>query len=112
MGAWRLETPRRTVRVPDEVWAAASARADAERVTLTAVITGALEAYAAGRVMTEEAPVVMTEAASVMTDIPTARRPAAAVYTPPELPEPPVCKHPAVAIDELGTCHECGTDVW
>lgn len=41
-------TPPRSVRVPDVVWQAASARAKAEGTTVTAVILAALTRYAKG----------------------------------------------------------------
>lgn len=41
-------TPPRSVRVPDGVWQAASARAKAEGTTITAVILAALTRYAKG----------------------------------------------------------------
>lgn len=40
-----IGTPRRTVRVPDDLWAAAQARAAREGTTLTAIIVTALENY-------------------------------------------------------------------
>ena len=39
-------TPRRTVRVPDAVWDAASARATREGTTVSAVVVRALSRYA------------------------------------------------------------------
>lgn len=39
-------TPRRTVRVPDEVWEAAQAKAAERQETLSDVIRRALETYA------------------------------------------------------------------
>ncbi len=39
-------TPLRNVRVPDEVWHAAKARAERRHETLSAVIVAALEKYA------------------------------------------------------------------
>lgn len=41
-------TPPRSVRVPDAIWQAASARAKAEGTTITAVILAALTRYAKG----------------------------------------------------------------
>lgn len=41
-------TPPRSVRVPDAIWQAASARAKAEGTTITAVILAALTHYAKG----------------------------------------------------------------
>ena len=38
-------TPNRGIRIPDPLWAAAKAKADAEHVTLTSVIIRALERY-------------------------------------------------------------------
>ncbi len=40
------KTPRRTVRVPDEVWQAAQAKAEERGETLSDVIRRALERYA------------------------------------------------------------------
>lgn len=40
------KTPRRTVRVPDEVWQAAQAKAEARGEVLSEVIRKALERYA------------------------------------------------------------------
>jgi hypothetical protein len=42
-------TPQRAVRVDEETWAAAAARAAAEHRTLSDVIRVALRAYAEGR---------------------------------------------------------------
>lgn len=39
------DTPRRTVRIPDEVWSAAVAKARAEGTTVTAVVIAALRRY-------------------------------------------------------------------
>ena len=39
------KTPLRNLRVPDELWAAAKARADMEGTTLTAVLVKALKQY-------------------------------------------------------------------
>lgn len=44
----RQHTPPRSVRVPDHVWDAARARAQAEGTTVTAVILRALTRYAKG----------------------------------------------------------------
>lgn len=41
-------TPLRSVRVPDEVWQAAKARAEAEGTTVSAVIVAAVRKYARG----------------------------------------------------------------
>lgn len=41
-------TPRRTFRVPDDLYARAAARAAREGTTLTAIIVAALENYAKG----------------------------------------------------------------
>ena len=41
-------TPPRSVRVPDAIWQAATARAKAEGTTVTAVILAALTRYAKG----------------------------------------------------------------
>ena len=38
-------TPNRTVRIPDELWEAARAKAEAEGVTLTEIIRRALERF-------------------------------------------------------------------
>jgi hypothetical protein len=43
-----VKTPPRSVRIPDAIWTAAKARADAEGTTLTAVILRALTRYAKG----------------------------------------------------------------
>lgn len=43
------KTPQRSVRVPDEVWQAAKARADAEGRTLSDVVRTSLENYAKGK---------------------------------------------------------------
>lgn len=51
MSTWRRghQTPTRNVRVPDEVWAAAKARAEAEDTTVTAVIVRTLIRYGKGK---------------------------------------------------------------
>lgn len=56
-----MKTPPRSVRVPDEVWAAATARAASEGTTVTAVILAALIKYGRcankpGRETTAECP--------------------------------------------------------
>lgn len=38
-------TPNRGIRIPDALWTAAKAKADAEHVTLTSVIIRALQEY-------------------------------------------------------------------
>jgi len=40
-------TPHRTVRIPDDLWQAAQARAAAEGMTMTEVLTAALRRYVA-----------------------------------------------------------------
>jgi hypothetical protein len=40
-----MNTPPRSIRVPDELWNAAKARADERDETLTAVVIRALERY-------------------------------------------------------------------
>jgi hypothetical protein len=49
-------TPKRNFRVPDDVWNAAKARADAEGTNLTAVLVAALIEYGQGKPTTERAP--------------------------------------------------------
>lgn len=44
-------TPTRSIRVPDEVWARALARAEAEGETVTGVLVTVLAAYGDGRDM-------------------------------------------------------------
>jgi hypothetical protein len=41
-------TPQRSIRVPDEVWFAALRRAEAEGVTLTALLINTLREYGKG----------------------------------------------------------------
>ncbi|WP_161951623.1 ribbon-helix-helix protein, CopG family [Mycobacterium ostraviense] len=41
-------TQRRSVRIPDQLWTAAAARARAEGVSVSDVIRAALEAYVSG----------------------------------------------------------------
>lgn len=41
------KTPTRTIRVPDELWAAVGKKAAEEGVTITSVLLKALEAYVA-----------------------------------------------------------------
>jgi hypothetical protein len=54
-GGWRVDvgkdthTPRRTVRLPDELWEAAKAYADEEGRTVTDVIEEGLRRYVAKR---------------------------------------------------------------
>ena len=43
-----MKTPPRSVRIPNDVWDAAKARAEAEGTTVTAVILRALIRYAKG----------------------------------------------------------------
>jgi predicted HicB family RNase H-like nuclease len=47
------KTPRRTVRVPDEVWQAAQAKAEARGDNLSDVIRRALERYARSKDKTD-----------------------------------------------------------
>lgn len=42
------KTPLRSFRVPDEIWRAALARAQAEGTTVTAVLVQALDEYGSG----------------------------------------------------------------
>lgn len=42
-------TPTRSIRVPDDVWAAALARADAEGETVSGLLVTVLRAYGDGR---------------------------------------------------------------
>jgi len=46
-------TPTRSIRVPDDVWAAALARADAEGETITGLLVTVLAAYGDGRNMAD-----------------------------------------------------------
>lgn len=41
------KTPTRTIRVSDDLWLAVQKKAAKDKVTVTSVIIGALEAYAA-----------------------------------------------------------------
>lgn len=41
------KTPTRNIRISDELWAAARAKADREQTTVTAVVIAALEAWVA-----------------------------------------------------------------
>lgn len=43
-----MATPLRNIRVPDDVWQAAKARAESEGTSVSAVIVAALRRYAKG----------------------------------------------------------------
>ena len=92
-----MATKVRHIRVPDDVWEAATARAYAERTTASAVAVEALREYGAGA---------------------SARRPEPALRSPALRPEPVhagdderPCKHPSGLIQDDGTCGVCGRDV-
>ena len=94
-----------TYRVPADLLAAATARAAERGETVTDAVIRGLEAYVRGE-----------ETAGIVPSAPVA---AVTVHTVSEVPssyvEPsaaPACKHPAVSVDELGMCHECGADVF
>ena len=96
-----MATKVRHIRVPDDVWKAAGARAWAEHTTASAVVVEALREYGAGAVV---AP---------------ARRPESPPRSPALRPEPVYageddapCRHPSGLIQDDGTCGECGNEVW
>ena len=93
-----MATKVRHIRVPDDVWEAATTRAWAERTTASAVAVEALREYGAGT---------------------PARRPEPALRSPASRSEPvhageddAPCRHPSGLIRDDGTCGECGNEVW
>ena len=52
-------TPLRSVRVPDDLWARALARADQEGTSVTAVLVAALNDFTAGPPLLREASAVV-----------------------------------------------------
>jgi hypothetical protein len=84
-----------TYRVEEELLAAAAAAAAERGDTVTDVLKRALRAYIrAGETA------ALPPAAEV------------SVYTPSEPSPSPGCRHPSLAVDEFGMCHECDTEVW
>lgn len=93
-----MPTKVRHIRVPDDVWEAAQARAYADRTSASEVAVEALREY--GR---SGARVAASGAPEPRRDV--------------QLPEPvypeggPDCRHPSASVMD-GVCGTCGTEVW
>ena len=93
-----MATKVRHIRVPDDVWKAAGARAWAEHTTASAVVVEALREYGAGAPTRRPEPAPQS---SVLRSEP--------VYAGDD--DAP-CRHPSGLIQDDGTCGECGNEVW
>ena len=118
-------TPLRNVRVPDDVWLPAKARARYERVPLASVIVGALRDYGSGFAdvpgasegarITAEIDSDPAEAARLRESRRQAREGGTVRWDPEEVPEvafippPPAkaCRHPAALVAD-NICGACG----
>ena len=96
-----MPTKVRHIRVPDDVWEAAQARAYADRTSASEVAVEALREY--GR---SGARVAAARAPEPRRDVP---RPDLA-YADESAPAPD-CRHPSASVTD-GVCGACGTEVW
>jgi hypothetical protein len=105
-----MATKVRHIRVPDDVWEAATARAYAERTTASAVVVEALREY--GRPGTADAPGGRPRViARTHTPVREGGRAEVIVRDAESRQEQPDCRHPSASVVD-GTCQDCGQDVW
>ena len=91
-----MATKVRHIRVPDDVWKAAKARAHAEGTSASAVAVEALTGYGQ--------PWVLQGAARTRERV---QRPEPDYAAEDAAP----CRHPSTSVRD-GVCRECGEDVW
>jgi hypothetical protein len=105
-----MATKVRHIRVPDDVWEAAQARAWAEHTTASTVAVEALREFGrSGARVTASGPPGALQALRSPVARPESGQRAEPVYAGEE--SGPPCRHPSDRVED-NMCRECGEDVW